>query len=87
MEVLQLSRDSGTLIESCIATKLNDPGLVGMELQRELLQPFAKLSQEPLGVPAMLEANDKVIREARDDDITLRVPSPPLLNPEVMPFT
>ncbi len=83
VEVLRLSLASGTSAGSCKASKLNDPSLVGMKLQRELLQPFAKLSQEPLGVPTMLEANHKVISKARDDDITPCVPSPPLLNPEI----
>jgi hypothetical protein len=57
VEVLRLSLASGTSAGSCKASKLNDPSLVGMKLQRELLQSFAKLSQEPLGVPAILEAN------------------------------
>ncbi len=83
VEVFRLPLASGTSAGSCKASKLNDPSLVGMKLQRELQQPFAKLSQEPLGVPAILEANHKVISKARDDDITPRMPSSPLLNPEI----
>ena len=82
VEVLRLSLASGTSIGSCIASKLNDPSLVGMEFQRELTQPFAKLSQEPLGVPAILEANNKV---SNPEESHLRVLSEPDVNVSAHP--
>jgi hypothetical protein len=66
-----------------IAPKLEDTGLLGVQLQRELPQSLAELSQEPLGVRAVLESNDEVVGKARDDDAATCVPSPPLLNPQV----
>ena len=39
-----------------------------MQLQGELPQSLSELSQEPFGVRAVLESNDKFIGKARDDD-------------------
>jgi len=63
--------------------ELNQPGLVGMQLQPELREPLTKLVEEPLGVTVMLEPDDEVIGETSDDHIATRVPTPPLPDPQV----
>jgi hypothetical protein len=57
--------------------------LVGMELQTELCEPVAQLSQEPLGILAVLESDDEVIRIAHDDHSPRRLHRPPLLDPQI----
>ena len=54
-------------------SELDEPRLVGMQLQGEPRQPLAQLAEEPLGVLAMLESHDEVIRKAHDDDIAVRL--------------
>jgi len=41
--------------------ELDQPGLVGMQLQPELREPLAKVVEELLGVALMLEADDEII--------------------------
>ena len=57
--------------------------LVGMQLQSKLREPSAKLRQEPHGVGAVLGSNDEVVGVAHDDDVAVRLPLPPLLDPKV----
>ena len=57
--------------------------LLGVQLQRELREPVAKIRPEPLRITPMLEAHHEVISEPHDHNITARVPTPPLLSPEV----
>jgi hypothetical protein len=57
--------------------------LLGVELQVELREPLAKVRPEPLGVVPMLEAHHEVVGETHDDHVPVRVPSPPLVSPEV----
>jgi len=66
-----------------VAPELDEARLVGVQLQVELRQPLAKLSEEPLRVNLMLEPGDKVIGEAHDDNVTVGVPTPPLPGPPV----
>src|SRR5262245_40860912 len=42
-------------------TELEEAGLLGVQLQRELPQAFAELLEELRGVRAMLEAHDEVV--------------------------
>ena len=46
-------------------------------------EPSAKISQEPLRVSLVLEPHDVVVGVANDDHVTVRVPAPPLVGPEV----
>src|ERR1019366_3604196 len=43
-----------------------------MQLQAELREPLAKIREELLRVRLMLEPGNEVVREAHDDDITVR---------------
>ena len=63
--------------------KPDQPRLLSIQLQTELREPAAKVSPEPVGVIPMLEPHHEVVRETRDDDVTTRVPSPPLMSPQV----
>ena len=63
--------------------ELDQPRLLGVQLQAELREPCAKIGQEPLGVIPVLEAHHEVVGEAHDDHVTARVPTPPLVGPQV----
>ena len=54
-----------------------------MQRQPELREPLAQFGEELLGVLSMLESHDEVIGEAHDDDVAVRLPLPPSLDPEV----
>jgi hypothetical protein len=45
-------------------TKLDQSSLLRMEFQREIRQPFPKLSQKALGVFALLKADHQIISVA-----------------------
>jgi hypothetical protein len=83
VERLGLADASGRSGPGGMPTELDEPGLVGMQLQVELHQPLAKVSEEPLRINLMLEPGDKVIGEAHDDNVTVCVPTPPLPGPPV----
>ncbi|GAC1490074.1 MAG: hypothetical protein NVS1B16_15840 [Pseudarthrobacter sp.] len=52
-------------------------------MQTECREPVAKLGPEPLSVFSVLEPHHEVISPAHDHNITVRVPSPPLMGPKV----
>jgi hypothetical protein len=60
-----------------------EPRLLGVQLQAELREPVAKVGPEPIGITAMLEPHHEVVGETRDNDVTARVPSSPLVSPQV----
>ena len=61
----------------------DQPRLLGVQLQAELREPVAKVRPEPLGIISMLETHHEVVSETRDDNVTARVPSSPLVSPQV----
>ena len=63
--------------------KPDKPRLLGVQLQAELRESVAKVRPEPLGIIAMLESHHEVVGETRDDNVTARVPSSPLVSPQV----
>ena len=63
--------------------ELDQPGLTGVQFQPEPGEPAAQLVPEPLGVVPVLEPDDEVVREPDDDHITMRVPLPPPVGPQV----
>src|SRR5512132_1873086 len=60
-------------------SELDQPRLLGVQLQRELREPLAKVSPEPLSVVAILESHHEVIGEPHDHNLATRVPTPPLV--------
>ena len=65
------------------AAELDQPGLLRMQRQRELLQPLAHRIQEAPGVALVLEADDEVVGIAHDDHVARGLAPSPALGPEV----
>src|SRR3954463_10852142 len=63
--------------------ELDQTRLVRVQLQRELRQPLAKLSEEPLRIVLILKPDDEVVRETHDDHIPTRVAASPPIDPPV----
>src|SRR5438552_736221 len=63
--------------------ELQQPRLLGVQLQAELRQPLAELGQEPLGLLPVLKPDDEVIRVPHDDHVAVGLRLPPSPNPEV----
>src|SRR5512135_739846 len=83
LERLRLSKAAGLSPPGGEPAELDQPRLLRRQLQAEPRKPAAKISQEPLSVTAMLEAHHVVVGEAHDDHVTMRVPPPPLVGPQV----
>jgi hypothetical protein len=66
-----------------IPAELDKARFARMQLQAELREPLAKIREELLRVRLMLEPGNEVVREAHDDDITVRVAFSPPLGPPV----
>src|SRR5277367_773301 len=54
-----------------------------MQFQLEPRKSFAKFLQEPLRVEMVLKAKHEVVSVAHDDNVTMPISPPPLLNPQV----
>src|ERR1700747_3746541 len=65
------------------APELDDPGLLGIQRQRKLLQPITHLVQEAPGIVLMLETDDEIVGIAHDDHITRGLAPSPACGPEV----
>ena len=74
LERLRLAEPTGLRDPGGVPPELDQPRLLGIQLQTELREPVAKLRPEPLGVLPMLKAHHEVIGVAHDDHITARVP-------------
>ena len=64
-------------------SELDEPGLLGMQLQVELRKSFAKIDEEPLCIISMLEPDDEVIGEPHNDNVATSMPVSPLPGPPV----
>ena len=80
---LRLALPTGSTVLGGKAPELDQPGLLARKLKAERRESFAKVGDEPLRVPLVLEPRDVVVGVAHDDHITARVPAPPLVGPEV----
>ena len=83
VEGLGLPVASGRTGPGGIAPELDEPRLVGMQLQVELRETLSKVGEELLGVGLVLEPGHKVISKPHDDHVTVGVPPPPLPDPPV----
>ena len=81
IERLRLPQTLGHSPSGSMLPELDQPGLVWMQLQPELREPFAEVRQEPLRVFLVLETDGEVVGESHDDDVTVREPLPPPLSP------
>src|SRR6266568_8923673 len=65
-----------------VPPELDEPGLLGMQLQPELREPLAKIGKEPPCIGLVLETNGEIIGEPDGDHVTLGEPVPPPLDPQ-----
>ncbi len=63
--------------------ELDQPGLVGVQLQTELRESLTKVGKEPPRVLLVLEAGDNVVRKTHNDHVAVREATSPLLHPQV----
>src|SRR3954452_5011347 len=82
-ERLRLAEPTRRAIPGGMPSELDQPCLFGVELQTELREPVPQLDREPLRVFPMLKSHHEVISEAHDHNVTVRVPRPPLVSPQV----
>ena len=83
IERLGLADTPGRSLPGSVLPELDQAGLVRMQLQVELPEPFAKIGEEPLRIGLILETGDKVVREAHEDHVSTRVAASPLRDPQV----
>src|SRR5450432_1438798 len=83
LERVRLAEPPCCAIPGGVPPELDQPCLLGVELQPERREPVAKLGPEPFGVLSMLKPHHEVISPAHDHNIPVRVPRSPLVSPEV----
>jgi hypothetical protein len=83
VERLRFSRATLLPVFGSIAPELDQPGLLPMEFQAELREPFLKVLKEPHGVGSVLEAQREIVGLTNDDDIALGHFSAPDIRPQV----
>jgi len=83
VEGFRLAILSPSVVFDSEPAKLNQPSLVGMQSQPELLHASMKLAKESLGIVAVLESHDEVVCVSDNDDIARSISNPPLLYPQV----
>src|SRR6266702_282049 len=63
--------------------KLQQPGLLRIQLQAELAQPLGQLRSKPLGIGLHPESEHDIVRVAYDDHLAARMLSTPRPHPQV----
>jgi len=76
-----VATDSPILV--CEATEFEESRFVGMQRQSEPREALAQVGEEAVSFHPVLESDDEVIGKAHDNDVALRVPRSPSLDPEV----
>ena len=66
-----------------VTTELQQPGLVPMQFERELLKPDPHRIPEASRFGFVLEAHDQIVGVTHHDHVALRFASPPLLRPQI----
>src|SRR4249920_3790360 len=66
-----------------VPPELQQPGLVGVQLQPELREPLTKIGKELPRIVLVLEPRDEVVGEPHDDHIPVRMPTSPPRHPQV----
>jgi hypothetical protein len=82
-ERLRLPVAPGFAVAGGKASELDEPRLVGVQLQPEPRKSLTKVGEELPCVILILESGGKVVGEADDDDVTMRLPLSPLPDPPV----
>ncbi len=83
VEGLRFAEPSRLAVFRCKASELDEPGLLGMKRQRELLQPRAHLVEEAPGVTLVLEPDNEVVGIAYEDHVAGGLTPSPALGPEI----
>src|SRR5664279_4201122 len=83
LERLRLAQATRLTIPGGEPPELDQPRLLRRQFQAELREPSAKLREEPVRIVLVLETDDVVVSEAHDDHLTARVPTSPLVGPQV----
>src|ERR1700677_2337491 len=81
LERLRLANSSPLAVRGGVPPELDQPRLLGVQLQGELGEPAAKVCPEPLGVIPVLESDHQVVRETHDHNVTMCVAASPLVGP------
>ena len=68
IERLGLADTPGRSLPGSVLPELDQAGLVRMQLQVELPEPFAKIGEEPLRIGLVLETGDQIIGLCRVPD-------------------
>ena len=63
--------------------KLNQACFVGMQFQRELVETVPQVLVEPLSIRTVFEAHHDVVSKTHHDNVTARMPTPPLIGPQI----
>ncbi|MBV8315299.1 MAG: hypothetical protein JOZ53_10210, partial [Planctomycetaceae bacterium] len=63
--------------------EFDQPRLLGVQRQAELLQATSDVSEEAFGIAAVLESHDEIVGVAHDDQVAGGGLSPPLPGPQV----
>src|SRR5271169_1896991 len=81
VERLRLAETLSMPICNCGSAELDEPRLVGMKGEPEACEPCLKIGKELLCFVPMLEADDRVVRIAHDNNVACGTSLPPLLDP------
>ena len=81
VERLQLAETPSTPIRDCGSDELDKSRLVGIKGESEACEPCLEIGKELLCLVLMLEANDRVIRIAHDNNAAGSTSLPPLVGP------
>jgi len=83
VEALRFALTAGFAVAACKAAKLDEAGLLRVQLQAESLQPLSQLAPEPLSFASVLKTGHHIIRVADEVDFPPGRASAPLLGPLV----
>jgi len=77
----RLTRTPTLAIDDGTPPELDQPGLVRVQFQPELRESFAQLGKEPPRILLILKPDHNVISETDDDDVPIRIMTPPMIGP------
>ena len=63
--------------------KLDQACFVGMQFQGKLVEAFPQVFVKPFGIRSVFEAHHEIISKAHYDNVAARVPTPPLIGPQI----
>src|SRR6202041_3562850 len=82
-ECFRFAQPTVFAVLACVATKLDQACLLGMQFQAERLKTSAHVHQKRSGISLMLESCYQIIGVSHHDHVAMYVLTAPLLGPEV----